>query len=209
MVYTLVGSEPQTLEGLEDSVVIVLTLIAILIFQPIAAAAQIKAQARSAATPAWNKGILPISPESYYNAIECGTQGGEDPPCVFFDTGLCKNDDFALALYTPYKMVAYEVWRVVRQKQPPPKPSYQEAQRTRITVGVTPVRGSKNPIKDLVLKRGGRVVTPVDRSVNESGGRFTFDYPAFAATSDVTLDLVGRARTISCLIERPVLTQLR
>jgi len=209
LVYTLVGSEPQTLEGLEDSVVIVLTLIAILIFQPIAAAAQIKAQARSAATPAWNKGILPISPESYYNAIECGTQGGEDPPCVFFDTGLCKNDDFALALYTPYKMVAYEVWRVVRQKQPPPKPSYQEAQRTRITVGVTPVRGSKNPIKDLVLKRGGRVVTPVDRSVNESGGRFTFDYPAFAATSDVTLDLVGRARTISCLIERPVLTQLR
>jgi hypothetical protein len=209
LVYTLVGSEPQTLEGLEDSVVIVLTLIAILIFQPIAAAAQIKAQARSAATPAWNKGILPISPESYYNAIECGTQGGEDPPCVFFDTGLCKNDDFALALYTPYKMVAYEVWRVVRQKQPPPKPSYQEAQRTRITVGVTPVRGSKNPIKDLVLKRGGRMVTPVDRSVNESGGRFTFDYPAFAATSDVTLDLVGRARTISCLIERPVLTQLR
>jgi len=208
-VYTLVGSEAQTLEGLEGSVVIVLTLIAILIFQPIAAAAQIKAQARSAATPAWNKGILPISPESYYNAIECGTQGGEDPPCVFFDTGLCKNDDFALALYTPYKMVAYEVWRVVRQKQPPPKPSYQEAQRTRITVGVTPVRGSKNPIKDLVLKRGGRVVTPVDRSVNESGGRFTFDYPAFAATSDVTLDLVGRARTISCLIERPVLTQLR
>jgi hypothetical protein len=208
-VYTLVGPEPQPLEGLEDSVVIVLTLIAILIFQPIAAAAQIKAQARSAATPAWNKGILPISPESYYNAIECGTQGGEDPPCVFFDTGLCKNDDFALALYTPYKMVAYEVWRVVRQKQPPPKPSYQEAQRTRITVGVTPVRGSKNPIKDLVLKRGGRMVTPVDRSVNESGGRFTFDYPAFAATSDVTLDLVGRARTISCLIERPVLTQLR
>jgi hypothetical protein len=53
------------------------------------------------------------------------------------------------------------------------------------------------------------MVTPVDRSVNESGGRFTFDYPAFAATSDVTLDLVGRARTISCLIERPVLTQLR
>jgi hypothetical protein len=190
-------------------VVIVLTLIAILILQPISAAAQIKAQARSAATPAWSKGILPISPESYYNAIECGTQGGEDPPCVFFDTGLCKNDDFALALYTPYKMVAYEVWRVVRQKQPPPKPSYQEAQRTRITIGVTPVRGSKNPIKDLVLKRGGRMVTPLDRSVNESGGRFTFDYPAFAATSDVTLDLVGRAKTISCLIDRPVLTQLR
>ena len=49
-------------------------------------------------------------------------------------------------MYTPYKSVAYEVWRVVRQMRPAPTPNYQEAQRTRITVGVTPVRGSKNPI---------------------------------------------------------------
>jgi hypothetical protein len=170
---------------------------------------QIKAQVRSAPTPAWNKGILPISPESYYNAIECGKQGGADPPCVFYDTGLCKNDDFTLALYTPYKSVAYEVWRVVQQKQPPPTPSYPEAQRTHITVGITPVRGSNNPIKDLVLKRGGRTVPPLDRSVNAGGGRFTFDYPAFAATSNVSLDLIGQANTISCLIEQPVLTQFR
>src|SRR6188474_2177288 len=122
--------------------------------------AQVKARARPAPTPAWSKGILPISPESYYNAIKCGKQGGDDPPCVFYDTGLCKNDDFALALFTPYKMVAYEVWRVVRQKQPAPTPSYPEAQRTRITVGVTPVRGSKNVFTDLLIKRGGRVVPP-------------------------------------------------
>jgi hypothetical protein len=173
------------------------------------ALAQIKAQARPALTPAWSKGILPISPESYYNAIECGKQGGDDPPCVFFDTGLCKNDDFALALYTPYKMVAYEVWRVVRQKQPAPTPSYPEAQRTRVTVGVTPVRGSKNTFTDLVLKRGTRVVPAVARSLSEGGGRFTFDYPAFAATGSVTLDLVGRAKTISCLIAPSVLTQFR
>src|SRR5262245_40229471 len=109
-----------------------------------AALAQLKATARPAPTPPWAKGIQPISPESYYNAIECGKQGGEDPPCVFFDTGLCKNDDFALALYTPYKSVAYEVWRVVSQKQPPPQPNYQQAQQTRVTVGVTPVNGSTN-----------------------------------------------------------------
>jgi hypothetical protein len=172
-------------------------------------AAQIKAQARNAPTPAWSKGILPISQESYYNAIECGKQGGEDPPCVFFDTGLCKNDDFTLALYTPYKMVAYEVWRVVRQKQPAPTPSYQTAQRTRITLGVTPVRGSKNPITNLVLSREGHVVMPVDRAVDETGGRFTFDYPAFAATADVTLDLVGRVKSVSCLIDKAVLAQFR
>jgi hypothetical protein len=171
--------------------------------------AQIKAQARRAPTPAWNKGILPISPESYYNAIECGKQGGDDPPCVFFDTGLCKNDDFALALYTPYKSVAYEVWRVVRQKQPAPTPNYQAAQQTRITVGVTPVRGSTNTFTDLLLKRGGRTVAPVARSLADGGGRFTFDYPAFAATGNVMLDMVGRTKTLSCLIDQPVLAQFR
>jgi hypothetical protein len=173
---------------------------------------QIKAQVRPAPTPAWDKGILPISAESYWNAVECGKQGGANPPCVFWDTGVCKNSDFTLAFYTPYKMVAYEVWRVVQQKQPAPTPSYQEAQRTRITIGVTPAQGSQNPLSDLVLKRAGRTIVPVDRSLDAGGGRFTFDYPAFAATAssgDVTLSLVGRARTVSCLIEQPVLTQFR
>lgn len=173
------------------------------------AAAQIKAQARSAPTPAWNKGILPISPESYYNAIECGKQGGQDPPCVFWDTGLCANPDFALALYTPYKSVAYEVWRVVQAKQPPPQPNYAEAQRTRVTIGITPVRGTTNALTELVLKRGGRAVAPVDRSVSAGGGRYTFDFPAFAPTTSVTLDLVGKTQTISCAIAPAVLAQFR
>lgn len=173
------------------------------------ASAQVKAEARSGQTPEWNKGILPINPESYYNAIACGKQGGADPPCVFYDTGLCKNADFALALYTPYKMVAYEVWRVVSQKQPAPTPNYAEAQRTRITVGVTPVRGSKNAFKDFVVKRGGRIVAPVSTSRGEGGGRFTFDYPAFAPTAAVTFEMVGVAKTVSCIIEPDVLTQFR
>ena len=139
--------------------------------------APIKAVARPGATPPWTKGIIPINQESYWNAVACGKQGGQDPPCVFFDTGLCKNDDFALALFTPYKFVAYEVWRVVQQKQPAPTPNYAEAQRTRITVGVTPVPGSKNPFTTLVLKRGGREVAPVDRSSTGTGGRFTFVLP--------------------------------
>jgi len=173
------------------------------------ASAQIKAQARSAPTPPWNKGILPISPESYYNAIECGKQGGEDPPCVFYDTGLCKNDDFALALYTPYKSVAYEVWRVVRQKQPAPQPNYVQAQQTRITVGVTPVRGSTNTFNDLVLKRGTRVVAPTARSLSAGGGRFTYDFPAFAPTGAVTLELAGKTKTLACTIDQAVLAQFR
>ena len=99
-----------------------LTACALALLVPMPMLAQIKAQARSAPTPAWDKGILPISSESYWNAVECGKQGGSDPPCVFWDTGLCKND-FALNFYTPYKMVAYEVWNAVRQKQPAPTPS--------------------------------------------------------------------------------------
>jgi hypothetical protein len=176
---------------------------------PLSAAAQITAQARAGATPPWTKGILPISPESYYHAIDCGKQGGEDPPCVFYDTGLCKNDDFVLALYSPYKMVAHEVWRTVRQKRPAPTPNYAEAQRTRVTVGVTPARGSTNAFSDLILKRGGKAVPPVSRSLDRGGGSFTFDYPAFAATAAISLEMVGKTRTIRCAIPQPVLAQFR
>ena len=111
------------------------------------------------ATPAWNKGILPISPESYYNAIECGKQGGADPPCVFWDTGLCKNDDFVLAMYTPYKQVAYEVWVAVSKKQPAPQPNYPAAQRTRITIGVTPGDG----LEECAHRSGREARRPVAR----------------------------------------------
>jgi hypothetical protein len=173
------------------------------------ASAQIKAQARSAPTPPWEKGILPISPESYWHAVECGKQGGQDPPCVFWDTGLCRNEDFALALYTPYKMVAYEVWAAVRQKKDPPTPNFQQAQQTRVTVGVKPEKGSKNPLKELVLKRGGKVVPPVSRAIATGDARYTYDYPAFAATGSVTLEMVGQMKTVSCVIDQSVLTQFR
>lgn len=187
----------------------IIVILALAVVCPRAAMAQIKATARPGATPPWTKGILPISPESYYHAIECGKQGGDDPPCVFYDTGLCKNDDFALALYTPYKSVSYEVWRVVRAKQPAPTPNYQQAQQTRVTIGVTPVRGSTNAFSNLALKRGSVVVEPTSRSFAGGGGRFTFDFPAFAPTATVTLDLAGRARTHSCTIDRSVLAQFR
>ena len=171
--------------------------------------AQIKAQARSAPTPPWDKGIVPIGQESYWNAVECGKQGGQDPPCVFWDTGLCKNDDFTIAMYTAYKAVAYEVWAAVRQKKEAPTPNYQRAQQTRITVGITPVRGSKNPLKEFVLKRAGKPVAPVSKAVATGDARYTFDYPAFAATANITFDMVGETKTISCAIDQSVLKQFR
>jgi hypothetical protein len=175
---------------------------------PITADAQIKAEVRPG-TPAWNKGIQPISAESYYHAIECGKQGGDNPACVFWDTDLCKNDDFTLAWYTAYKQVAYEVWTAVRRKQPPPQPSYGAAQRTRVTIGITPAKGGKNALADFVVKRGGKPVSPVERSLSAGGGRLTFDYPAFAPTAPVTLEMVGKERTLTCAIALPVLRQLR
>jgi hypothetical protein len=184
-------------------------LLIVVVLAPSSALGQIKAEARADATPPWSKGILPINAESYYHAIECGKQGGQDPPCVFYDTGLCRNPDFALALYTPYKMVAHEVWNAVRQRKPAPTPSYGEAQRTRVTVGVTPVRRSKNAFKDLVLKRGGKASPPVSRLLDAGGGKFTWDYPAWAASSSVTLEIVGAARTVTCVIDQPVMAQLR
>jgi hypothetical protein len=174
------------------------------------ARAQIKAQLpKGAMTPPWDKGIQPISRDSYYHAITCGKQGGQRPLCVFYDADLCKNDDFTLALYTPYKQVAYEVWQAVRQKQEPPMPSFADAQRTRITVGVNPIAAAKNPLTKLVLKRGAAAVAPATQSLDAGGGRFIFDFPAFAPTAKLTIELVGRARTVTCTIDPAVLTTFR
>jgi hypothetical protein len=188
---------------------LVLAIVACALLGRARAHAKITAVARPGAKPAWNKGMLPVSAESYYNAIECGKQGGEDPPCVFWDTGICKNDDFALAFYSGYKQVAYEVWTAVRKKQAAPQPSYQAAQRTRVTIGVTPVGGSKNTFTDLVLKRGGKAVSPVARSVSGGAGQFTFDYAPWAPTRSVTLELVGKTKIVSCAIPANVLSQFR
>jgi hypothetical protein len=178
-------------------------------FWPAPAAAQIKAVARPGATPPWTKGMIPVTSESYYHAIECGKQGGDDPACVFWDTGLCKNDDFTLTFYSGYKQVAYDVWNAVRRKKPAPQPSYQAAQRTRVTIGVTPAPGSKNTLTDFAVKRGGKPVQPTVRTVSGGTGNFTYDYPAWAPTGSVTLEMVGKTRTISCVIAPEVLRQFR
>jgi hypothetical protein len=188
----------------------ILACTAALALAPASAGAQIKAQLpKGAMTPAWDKGIQPISRESYWNAVECGKQGGQRPLCVFYDADLCKNDDFTLALFTPYKQVSYEVWQAVTQKQDPPTPSYGDAQRTRITLGVTPVAGSKNPIASVAIKRGARVVKPATQSLDGGTGRFIFDFPAFAPTEDITIELTGRARTQTCLVEKSILSKFR
>ena len=126
-------------------------------------------------------------------------------PTPSWDTGLCENDDFTLTAYSGYKQVAYVVWDTVRRGHPAPQPDYQAAQRTRVTIGVTALPGANNTLTDLILTRGGEVVRPVDRYV--SGGRFTWDYPAWAPTSSITLEMVGEARTISCNISPAVLRQ--
>src|SRR3954468_10459384 len=174
------------------------------------ARAQIKAQLPTTPmTPPWDKGIQPISRDSYYNAIACGKQGGARPACVFYDADLCRNDDFTLAMYTPYKQVAYEVWQAVSRKQEVPTPSFADAQRTRITIGITPIVAAKNPLTGLVIKRGGTVVQPATQSVDAGGGRFIFDFAAFAPTAGLTIEMRGRARIVTCAIDKAVLAKLR
>jgi hypothetical protein len=171
--------------------------------------AQVKAQMPPNATPAWDKGIQPISSESYWNAVECGKQGGAQPACVFYDADLCQNADYTLTFYTPYKMVAYTVWQAVSKKQPAPTPSYGEAQRTRVILGVRPIRGSQNPITAVNVKRGGKSLPPSTRTLDGGGGTFIFDFPAFAATADITIELVGKAKTLTCSVPRAVLARFR
>jgi hypothetical protein len=178
---------------------------------PLAIALQAQITARLPATiaPPWDKGIQAISRDSYYNAIACGKQGGARPLCVFWDADLCKNPDFTLAFYTPYKQVAYEVWQEVSAHRPAPTPSYGAAERLRVTVGITPIAAAKNPIASVTITRGDRVVKPATQSLDAGGGRFIFDIAAFAPTEDITLELAGRARTQSCHVEQPVLARFR
>jgi len=160
-------------------------------------------------TPPWDKGIQPISRDSYWNAVECGKQGGARPACVFYDAELCKNDDFTLAMFTPYKSVAYEVWRVIKNGQPAPTPSYSEAQRTRVTIGVTVAKGSQNMITGLLIKRAGKTIEPLARALDATGGKFTFDFAPFAPTAGITIEVAGKQRTRSCSVDQTVLAGFR
>ena len=160
-------------------------------------------------TPAWTKGIQAINQENYWNAVACGKQGGQRPLCLFYEADLCKNNDFEIAMFTPYKKVAYEVWQAVRAKQEPPTPSYPEAQRTRITVKLTPKPAAKNPLVGMQIVRGGNALKPVSQFMDAGVGNYTYDFPAFAATGDVTLEMIGKMRTVKCAIAQPVLARMR
>jgi hypothetical protein len=161
-----------------------------------------------ASQPAWSKGIQPLNRDSYYHAIECGKQGASQPSCVFYDANLCKNDDFVLAFYSPYKQVAYEVWGAVSRKRPVPTPSYSAAQQTRVVIGITPVRGAKNQITDVRVKRGGKTVEADTRTIDGTSGNFIFGFPPFAPTASITLEMVGKTRTQSCVLDRAALARL-
>jgi hypothetical protein len=160
-------------------------------------------------TPPWSKGIQAINQENYWSAVACGKQGGQRPLCLFYEAELCKNADFDVAMFTPYKKVAYEVWQAVRAKQEPPTPSYPEAQRTRITVKLTPKPASKNALTGMQIERDGQTLKPISQFMDAGVGNYTYDFPAFAATTDITIEMIGKARTVSCAIAQPVLAQMR
>lgn len=174
-----------------------------------AAHGQVKGHLPATITPSWTKGIQPISRESYWHAITCGKQPGPRPACVFYDAELCANDEFALALYTPYKQVAYTVWQAVSRKQPAPTPSYAEAQRTRVIIGLKPLRGAQNPVAGLTIARGKEIIEPSSRSLDDGAGTFFFDFAPFAPTSPITLTMSGKTKTVTCQIDRTTLARMR
>jgi hypothetical protein len=181
----------------------------VILAPPAPAAAQVRAQVPAGIKPPWTKGIQPISRESYWNAVDCGKQGGAQPACVFWDADLCKNEEFTLAFYTPYKQVAYTVWQAVSRKQPPPTPSYPEAQRTRVVLGIKALRGSQNAIGSVLIKRGGQSVKPATQTPDGSGGTFIFDFAALAPTTGITIELAGKAKTVTCHVDQAVLARFR
>ena len=156
-----------------------------------------------------SKGIQPLTRDSYYHAIECGTSGEAQSPCVFYDAGLCKNDDYTLALYSPYKQVAFEVWSATSRKREAPMPNYKAAQQTRVVLGVTPIRAARNPLASVAIKRGGRTIAPAVSTPDAGGGTFVFDFAAWAPNTSITIELTGKVRLVSCVLSPAVLARLR
>jgi hypothetical protein len=170
---------------------------------------QVKGRLPASITPAWTKGIQPISRESYWNAMACGKQSAARPACVFWDADLCANDEFTLAFYTPYKQVAYTVWQAVSRKQPAPTPSYAEAGRMRVIIGLKPRHAGQNPVTGLTIVRGQTTIAPSSRSLDDGGGTFYFDFAPFAPTSAITLSMAGKTKTVTCAIDRATLAGMR
>ena len=74
---------------------------------------------------------------------------------------------------------------------------------------MTPAKGSKNVITGVTITRGDRVIKAAAQTVNSDGGRFIFDPAAFAPTEDITIELTGRTRTLTCRVDQAVLRTLR
>jgi hypothetical protein len=197
---------PQHVLALAGRTVATLALLALV---PNPVFGQVKASIPSGITPVWTKGIQPISRESYWNAVECGKQKTPRPACVFYDADLCKNEHFTLAMYTPYKQVAYEVWSAVSQKKEPPTPSYGSAQRTRVVLGVKSTHPSQNPLTAVAVKRGGKAATPVSKTLDSGAANYIYDFDVFAPTAAVTIEFVGKASTVTCSISPAMLARMR
>ena len=185
-----------------------LGVVAALLAASAPASAQVAAKV-AAGTPPWTKGILAINSENYWHAVECGKKGGVNPACVFWDTDMCKNPEFTLVMYTPYKQVAYTVWQAVSQKKDAPTPSFQSAQRQRVVVGITPLHAAQNPVTAVNVKRGGKTIAPSTQQIVNGGGSFFFDYATFAATAPITIEMVGKTTSVTCTVDKANLARMR
>jgi hypothetical protein len=76
-------------------------------------------------------------------------------------------------------------------------------------VKLTSKPAAKNPLKGIALKRGAQTVAPVSKSLDAGVGNYIFDFPAFAPTSTLSIEMIGTARTVSCQIDQSVLALFR
>ena len=54
-----------------------------------------------------------------------------------------------------------------------------------------------------------RTIAPATQQVTGGGGSFFFDYAAFAAGSSITIEMVGKAKTVTCSVDAANLSRMR
>jgi len=111
--------------------------------------------------------MIPINAESYYTRSSAEA-GRRRPPCVFWDTGICKNDDSAWLLLS-HKQVAYEVWTRCARSGRHRSPAISRAANARDPRGDAGA-GLEERLTDLVVKRGGKPVPAAIRTISAARG---------------------------------------
>lgn len=161
--------------------------------------------------------------ESRREAIACGKSGAD---CAITPYRLCpaENRRYSAWIATPFSRITFSVFEAL-QKHERPKPwdaGEVNAWGTGIYVSPSEDYDHADAIRRVLIRRAGDTIEATTTTIAPvtltspagvqklvSKGFFAFPMDAFAATSDITIVLIGSAGEMPCTLDRRQLSTLR